>query len=369
MKKLIAGLAGLLIMLQPFAASGQSSRRKGKSAKPAANAPDTSKVAATVTKHSLIEEVPATASTGGTTPNDSSRTGSSSVAQTAAKKRAQKIEESRWNPLSVTTFARSVYDSNIRHDQNNLESYGLIGGAAARYQSRRIRAPLAATYAVARHSYTQGSEWDRVSQDLNVVASRRLTPRVTLETLGEIALKGSSEDRDIGDQYILLPRLSYRLKASQRLRGYGAYRIKRYDTAPDRNAVNRYAGLEFRQNVGKAGQWETGYRYETNSAQQERQSYTRRTYNTQYTANLSGHNQIVGELKYRNQRYDKRMIVVDSVARPRTDHRFQPSIGMTHLLNQRLELEVNYEFEKRTSNDPRRGYRNHLVSVSTQYRW
>ncbi len=369
MKKLIAGLAGLLIMLQPFAASGQSSRKKGKSAKPAATAPDTSKVAATVTRHSLIQKAPTTVSTGGTTPKDSSPTGSSSEAQTAAKKRAEKIGESRWNPLSVTTFARSVYDSNIRHDQNNLESYGLIGGAAARYQSRRIRAPLAATYAVARHSYTQGSEWDRVSQDLNVVAGRRLTPRVTLETLGEIALKGSSEDRDIGDQYIFLPRLSYRLKASQRLRGYGAYRIKRYDVASDRNAVNRYAGLEFRQNVGKGGQLETEYRYETNSAEGERQSYTRRTYDAQYAANLSGHNQIIGELKYRTQRYDKRAIVVDGLARPRMDHRFQPSLGMTHLLNRRVELEVKYEFENRTSNDPRRGYRDHLVSVSTQYRW
>ncbi len=339
MHRITMAVTATLISGQPLAAFAQSSGGRAPApatAKARSTNPDTSKAAVTVRS--------------GAVPD-------------------QRKRENAWSPLAVTTFARSVYDSNIGHDQKYLDSYGLIAGASARYQSRQVRAPLTATYALARHAYTQGSEWNRFSQDLNVVASGRFSRRMTFETIGEITLKGSSEDRDIGDNYIFLPRLSYRLSPSQRFRGYGAYRIKRYDTASDRNAVNRYAGLEFRQSVGKGGQWEASYRYETNSAQAARQSYTRRTYDSQYTAALFGHNQIVGELKYRAQRYDKRLIVVDSVTRPRMDHRFQPSIGLTHLLNQRVVLGASYEFEHRTSNDPRRGYRDHLVSLSTEYRW
>lgn len=379
MHKLIAGLAGLLIAVPAFMAHAQAQTRKTKAPRGTATTADTSKLAGEMRKDSLLNQgrIPPTvagSSPNGATANASSPKGPDSTsaapdAKAAAKKRAQKTEQSPWNPVSASTFARSVYDSNIEHDRNDLASYGFIGGVAARYQSRKVRAPLVATYTVAKHSYTQVNEWDRVSQDLNVAASRRFNPRVTFETIGEISLKGSSEDRDIGDQYIVLPRLNYRLRPSERLRAYGVYRIKRYDIATDRNAVNRYGGLEFRQNVGKGGQWETGYRYETNSAQAERQSYTRRTYDTQYTANLPGRNQINGELKYRTQRYDKRAIVIDGQARPRMDHRFQPSISLTHLLSQRAELDVNYDFENRTSNDPKRGYRDHLVMVSTQYRW
>ena len=274
-----------------------------------------------------------------------------------------------WNPFAISSFVTSVYDSNIGRDRADLESYGLIAGSSGRYQSSRLHPGLAATYTIAKHSYTRGEEWNRVSQDLNVVASRSLTRRLTLETVGEVTLKGSSEDRDVSDQYTFLPRLNYRLRTSQRVRLYGAYRVRRYVVTTERNAANRYAGLEFRQNVGKSGQWETGYRFETNSAREERRSYTRRTYATQYTQRVWDRDQIVGELKYRTQRYNKRAVRVDSVAVPRMDHRFQPSLTVIHQLSQRVGLELDYDFENRTSNDPRRGYHDHLFTLSSRYNW
>ncbi len=355
-------LASLLVVLAialPAATSGaQSSSPKRKASRTVRAERDSSK---------LRRKLPAD-TVSGRSAATAAHVQAIAAAPVAKKTSVTKTAE-RWSRFSVTTFARSIYDSNIRHDKNNLAAYGLIGGGATRYQSRRMRAPLTATYTVAKHSYSEGAEWNRVSQDLNVVATRRLTPHLTFETIGEIALKGSSEDRDIGDQYIFLPRLSYRVSPSQRLRGYGAYRIKRYDLAPDRNAYNRYGGLEFRQDVGNAGQWELGYRYETNSARSERQSYVRRTYATQYAASLRGENQIVGVMKYRAQRYDKRPVLVGSVYRPRMDQRFEPSIEFLHPLSEKILLDVSYEFERRTSNDPNRGYRDHLASISARYRW
>lgn len=274
-----------------------------------------------------------------------------------------------WNPLSVSFSITSVYDTNIDRLLVDTGAYGLVVGLSGRYQSGRSHPGIAATYTIAKHSYTKGDVWNRVSHDLNLVTTRAISPQLTFETIGEIALKGSSEDRDISDQYIFLPRLSYRPRASQRIRLYGAYRERRYDVTPSFNAANRYAGLDLRQNIGKSGQWETGYRFETNSARDEKRSYTRRTYSTQYTTQFSRRDQALAELKYRTQRYDKRPVKVDSVSVPRMDHRFQPSFTVTHRFNERVGLELSYDYEKRTSNDSRRGYRDHLLALSSRYSW
>lgn len=275
----------------------------------------------------------------------------------------------RMLPKSITAhlLASTVYDSNIERDSLNTGSYGLVTGVGARYQDREIRPAVQLSYEIARHAYTKGSEWDRTSQDANVVLARRLSKKFFLETIGEMSLKGSSEDRDISNQYIFLPRLNYRLTPTRRLRLYGAYRLRRYDQDTSRNAANRYAGLEFRRTFSPRSMWESGYRYETNSAQAQRRSYTRRTYFTAWTIPSGSRDQLIAELEYRSQRYDKRPITVGTLRMPRYDHRYQPSLEWLHSLGRDMVLDVAYEFELHTSNDPRKGYRDHLLTVTTRY--
>ncbi len=272
-------------------------------------------------------------------------------------------------PITANLIASSIYDSNIQRDEKNLGSYGLVTGLGARYQDREIRPLVQLSYEIARHAYTRGEEWDRISHDLNLVLARRLSRKFILETIGEIALKGSSEDRDIGNQYIFLPRLNYRISLSQRLRLYGAYRVRRYDTGTDRDAANRYAGLEYRKLSAGGRQWGTGYRYETNSARSERRSYTRRTYFTAWTAPLRSRDQVVLDLQYRSQRYDKRPVSVGDIETPRHDHRFLPSLEWVHPLARDVALVLDYAFEYRTSNDPSKGYRDHTMTLTTRYQF
>ena len=269
--------------------------------------------------------------------------------------------------FTAHAIVSSVYDSNIEHDENNIKSYGVITGVGARYQDREIRPAFQLSYEVARHAYTQVDDWDRISHDLSAYSARRLSRKFILEAIGEVALKGSSEDRDIGNQYIFVPRLSYRLTPSQRLRLYGAYRLRRYDTDQDRDAVNRYAGLEFRQIARKAGQWDMGYRFETNSAKGERRSYTRRSYLARWTAPFLKRDAVALELVYRSQRYDKRSITVDETTMPRHDHRLQPSFQWIHPLTRDASLILAYDFENHTSNDPSHEYRDHLLSLTSRY--
>lgn len=273
-----------------------------------------------------------------------------------------------WRPYRFALFSSQVYDSNIeRHNLDPVTSYGFVIGGVGRYQSAAVRPDLSVVYEIARHSYTRNEQFDRVSHNLSAVASRRLTRKLTAEAIAEAALKGSSEDRDVGDQYIFIPRLNYRLDDARRLRLYGAYRIRRYDIDADRDAVNRYVGTEVRSDVSDEARVQLGFRYETNSARAERRSYTRRTYDVTYTRSW-GNNDLLAEVRYRSQRYDQRPVDEDDDD-PRHDHRVAPTLEWVHRFGRGFSTTANYTFENRTSNDPDNGYRDHAFALTGRFDW
>lgn len=276
----------------------------------------------------------------------------------------------QWRPYSFAVFTSELYDSNIERDKENpIPSNGFVVGGVVRYASAAARPGLSAAYEVARHAYSRNEQFDRISQNLSLVLARRLFGELTAEVIGEAALKGSSEDRDVGNQFVVLPRFSYRLDAARRLRAYGAYRVRRYDTNADRDAVNRYIGAELRSDVGEDARVEVGYRYETNSARSERRSYVRRTYTTGFTRSFGRNNDVFAELKFRSQRYDKRLVEVDDEDVPRHDYRITPTVEWNHRFGAGFSVIANYNFENRTSNDPDNGYLNHVFALTARYDW
>ncbi len=276
---------------------------------------------------------------------------------------------SGWRPYRFSVFSSDVVDSNIDRDKEDpIASNGFIAGVGARYHSAEIKPAVQIAYEIARHSYTHSEQYDRVSHNLSAVLTRRFSNKLTGEAITEAALKGSSEDRDVGDQYIFLPRLNYRLDQGRRVRVYSAYRIRRYDDDTDRNAVNRYVGTELRSDIGDAAQIEFGFRYETNSANAVRRSYTRRTYQTTYTRSRGDNDDFLAELRYQSQRYDGRPVSEDN-DNPRHDHRLSPTIEWVHRFGRGLSLIANYDFEHRRSNDPDNGYRDHVFALTGRYDW
>ena len=152
----------------------------------------------------------------------------------------------RWRPIRMSVLSAGVYDSNIGRDEEDIvASNGFVYGAGIKLQPTRERPRYTATYEVAQHAYTRNDEFDRVSHHFNAVYSHSFSEDFLLETIADVGIRGSSEDRDVGNQYVFLPRLNYRVSSSQRLRLYGAYRVRRYDQDSDRNANNRYVGIEF----------------------------------------------------------------------------------------------------------------------------
>jgi len=205
----------------------------------------------------------------------------------------------------------SVFDTNIDHAQDGVDSMGGVLGAGVYYRNNPADPTFQVNAEVAGHSYTNSTRWDRFSQKLNAAYDHDLPGRWSFDTTGEISWKGSSEDREISDQYAVIPRIAYRLSSQARLRVYGALRARRYEDDRDRNAFNRYVGLEFAERAAADRRWEVDLRYEVNETEGPRQHYVRWTFGTAYSFVVAQTNRVELEVRYRMQRYPFRLVDVD----------------------------------------------------------
>lgn len=267
-------------------------------------------------------------------------------------------------PFSFFVSSTGVYESNIDHDENPISDYGAVFGVGTHFETDTVEIE----YEVASHNYQNTDRWDRVSHSLTSSYEQKITRKLSMEAVGELALRGSSEDRELGDQYVFEPRLHYRFSPSNRLRLYGAYRLRRYDENPERDATNRYVGLELRQRLGKAS-LDVGYRTEQNHAEGPRFTYDRQTYSAQLSTPLVGGLHRLGlEVRYRPQQYANRFV---SDRHPeeglRRDRRWVFSLGGSFALGRHLELLPGYKFETRSSNDASKKFGAHAVYLGLRY--
>jgi hypothetical protein len=269
-------------------------------------------------------------------------------------------------PWTIFGRASNGLASNVNFDQEDLGSYGLVlsGGVAYLGDDFEI------LYELAGHSYTNTSRWDRVSQRIEAAIERDLPGNWEFETVGQIGFKGSSEDRDIVDQDLeIMPRLEYRFSPERRLRLFTAHRLKRYNDAPDTNAVKHYVGGEFRETLGPRRHWEIGGRFETNDEALDRGDYRRWTYSLEHGIPVTERDALVMQIRYRLKRYTQRFVEAEDEDVLRTDHRFVPSIAWIRALNHRFEVRFDYTYESNYSNDPEKEYGAHLAWSSFSVRW
>jgi hypothetical protein len=266
-------------------------------------------------------------------------------------------------PFSFFVSATGVYDSNINHDEQPVRDYGSIFGVGTRFETDAVEIE----YELASHRYRNTNHWDRISHNLTSSYQQKFSRKFSIEAFGEIALKGSSEDRELGDQYIFEPRLHYRISPSSRLRLYAAYRLRRYDVNPQRDANNQFAGLELRKHLGRAI-FDLGYRWEKNRAAGPRYTYDRQTYSAQfYTPFAGGLHRLGMELRYRPQQYSHRFVDNHAANGLRRDARWIYSLNSSFSLGRSLELLPEYRFERRSSNDPGKKFDAHVAYLGLRY--
>jgi hypothetical protein len=269
-------------------------------------------------------------------------------------------------PWTVFGSASNGLASNVNFDQEDLDSYGLVIAGGVGYAGDDFEV----MYEVAGHSYTNTTRWDRISQRIEAAFERDLPGNWEFETVGQIGFKGSSEDRDIVDQDLeIMPRLEYRFSPERRLRLFTAHRLKRYNDAPDTNAVKHYIGAEFRETLGLRRHWEVGGRFETNDEGLDRGDYRRWTYWLEHGIPITERDALVMQIRYRLKRYTQRFVEVEDEDVLRSDHRFVPSIAWIRTLNHRFDVRFDYTYESNYSNDPEKEYGAHLAWSSVGVRW
>lgn len=279
----------------------------------------------------------------------------------------------------------NVYDSNIEHDSTNIGAYGVIAGGRAMYRSRSVRPMLQLEYAAGFHQYTATDRWDRFSQlgraGVDMPVNRVVSLGLTLEAF----LKGSSEDREIGDQLAVLPRVELRASRSTRLRLIGAYRKRYFETATS-NSTNTYGHADLRVRFG-VSTIEAAARVERNRPQLARLRFLRQTYTTRYIRSVTDHDDLLFGLEYRPVKYPERLVDVvvasndnrgpgkdedddpETIEVPRRDERWKPHFSWTREWTRNLRTELEYEYEKRFSNDPDKRYRGHVLTLTAARPW
>lgn len=283
--------------------------------------------------------------------------------------RAQDERKSRrvWLFASLST----VFDSNVEHDERRIRSFGLVPSFGFHFQDSAEKPSFEAEYEVGLHRYTGTDSFDRVSQYLTAAYRRRLSGRFSSRTTGEVSLKGSSEDRDVNNQYSLEQQFQYRPGRAVRLSAFAAYRLKRYPLADaGKNAVDPYVGGRVQQELKGGREWQLTYRYDKNRSQDPKDRYVRRTYEAQFSTPLfrARRDLLTLEARYGPRLY-ARQIKAGGVRVPRRDTRWVFEAGYGRPLARDVRLGLDYRYETRDSNDPGKRFGAHLLGVTFGFDW
>ncbi len=260
----------------------------------------------------------------------------------------------------------SVFDTNITHDEQQVSAFGLVPSLGFHFRDNAEKPSFEADYEVALHRYNNTDEFDRVSHNLTALYRRQLAKRLYSKTTAEMSLKGSSEDREINNNYILEQQLQYRFTTNTRFAGFAAYRLKRYSIPDqDSNSIDSYAGAKIEQRFRGDRRLELKYRYDHNRAWDPRNNYIRRTYALEFQTPLScwRRDSLITEFRYSPRHYQNRLTRVDGIRVPRRDNRWVYEVSYERLLRPNLSMAVDYQFEKRDSNDVDKRFTSHAFGL------
>lgn len=266
------------------------------------------------------------------------------------------------------TLATS-FDTNINHDPQGVSSFGLVPSLAMHFQNSVEKPSFEIDYEVAAHNYSNSKEWDRVSHNLVLSYRKHLFGRWSTRTESEITLKGSSEDRELNNQYVLRQQLEYRVNENSRLQFVGAYRIKRDPYDSGSNAIDPYAGVRFIQKLDGDKRLALSYRYDKNRSWDPKNRYIRWAYEAEFaTPFVDRRTRLSVDLTYKPRLYG-RTVKVDGERLPRRDGRWIFETQVERVLRSDLRMVFVYRFERRDSNDPEKDFQSNQAGFALTYRW
>ena len=290
------------------------------------------------------------------------------LAMAALASQPSQDEKAELNDPVLTPYIVTwgVRDTNIDRDQNKIHSTGFVYGAGLEYRSDGDKPLFEATYEIAKHSYSNFDEFDRVSHELTGIYHHKFSDLWRADMLVELSSKGSSEDRDVNDTLSLQPRFEYRISDDDRLKLRGNYRWR---TPPDdRNGKNqnRYAEFIYEKKLPNNNSVAAGVRYEINRAASDVNHFDRVSYSIEWEAEPTPRDQLSIELKFRDREYTVREVTKGV---KRQDDSFVVSADWEHFFNDKLSLLLDYRMETRRSNDDGASFVQHVLGVGAKLRF
>lgn len=282
--------------------------------------------------------------------------------------RAQ-VDDANHRRLWFTATLATNFDTNINHDPQGVNSWGLIPSLGVHFRNSVEKPSFEIDYEIAAHRYTNSTEWDRVSHNLVLSYRKRLFGGWSTRTESEITVKGSSEDRELNNQYGLRQQLEYRINENSRLQLAAAYRIKRDPSDSGSNAIDPYAGVRFIQKLAGEKRLALSYRYDKNRSWDPKNRYIRWAYEAEFaTPIVDRRSRLSFDFTYKPRLYG-RTVRVDGERVPRRDGRWIFETQFERVLRPDLLIVFMYRFERRDSNDPAKDFQSNQAGFALTYRW
>lgn len=290
------------------------------------------------------------------------------VLLTAGAAHGQSVEPRPDRPrFHGTVSLGNLFDGNINHDRTPVRSYGIVPSGAIVFESSREPA-LVWAYELAANSFTGTDQWDRMSHSMYSVWSSRLGRRIRLESGATASWKGSSEDRELANEFGVSQRVAYKLLSSTRLVVTGSYRYKQYPDDPDTSGPSPYVAAKVDQRLAEDRKLTFGYKYQRRFSHAQRDRYRRSAFSVAYSTSVfRAAERLSIELEYRPQQYERLIRVLDR-REFRMDRRFIADVAYERTINHRTTVQWITGFERRTSNDPNKQFIAPSFGVTISYR-
>ena len=280
-----------------------------------------------------------------------------------------RLRRSRPLPSNVKVdlqFA-SIYDSNVDHSDEPDQAYGLVPAAKVTLRSSSKNPLFTGAYVIARHNYPDAERWTRTSHMGTIDFEPEPNDWFRPSTSAEISIRGSSEDRDVSNQYRIEQDLEFRLTRDYRLSVYGDLIWKKIPDSPIDDAFKPRVGAAFERRGDDGSQWELDIRREWNEEKEARGEYDRWKIETSYRFPLTKSVLAQAEVEYRRKTYRDRFIEIEEEEFLRKDNRWTLGAFVAKRFRYGVVVEVGYRYETNDSNDPDKLYGAHLVNMTVGY--
>ena len=261
----------------------------------------------------------------------------------------------------------SVYESNIDHEVVPTEDYGLKAGGLFRLQSQP-RDPLGyLEYRGIISAYANTDNWDRISHRIRGGIGGEPVKDLQLGVYGDLNTRTANEDQRLVNQFTVSPSIAVFGPRSLGLEVYAAYRVRDFINVAGEDEIIRYVGIEGQTRFWKSARFTAGFRYEEAESQLPSESYTRRRIEGKLEQYVGRWDRLRIGVQYRLREYPFDFVDVGGGEVAREDKRWIPGARWTHRLIRGQQIELDYQFQIRTSNDPDKEYEAHRLTLA--FRW